>query len=68
MAKTGRPKKDKRLLMNVALRIMVTAEQREQLGEAAKLGSEEVSAWARRVLLHEAAKLLDGTKPKSRQK
>lgn len=68
MAKTGRPKKDKEMLMNMPLRIMLTAAQKEQINEAAKQESEEMSAWARRILLQEAAKALDGAKPKSRQK
>jgi len=54
MAKTGRPPKDKRLLMNIPLRIMLTAEQRDLIEEAAKNVGADMTAWARPILIREA--------------
>jgi hypothetical protein len=51
----ARPAKDKRLLMNIPLRIMLTAEQKALIEAAAKLDQCDMTAWARPVLL-EAAK------------
>jgi hypothetical protein len=51
----ARPHKDKQLLMNIQLRIMVTAEQKRLIDEAVALEDGEFAAWARPVLL-EAAK------------
>jgi hypothetical protein len=53
--KMGRPPKDKDQLMNVPVRIMVTAEQKRLLDEATVIEGGELSSWARPLLL-EAAK------------
>jgi hypothetical protein len=50
----GRPRKDQSLLMNVPLRIMLTAEQKAILDEAASTAQSELSAWARPILLQAA--------------
>jgi uncharacterized protein (DUF1778 family) len=50
----GRPPKDKSLLMNIPLRIMLTADQRELIETAAKLDGADMTAWARPILLEAA--------------
>jgi hypothetical protein len=50
----GRPPKNKSQLMNVPLRIMVTAEQKQLIDEALELERSEFAAWARAVLLRAA--------------
>jgi len=50
----GRPKKEKSLLMNVPLRIMLTAEQNRLIEEAAKLDQADMTAWVRPILLRAA--------------
>lgn len=55
----GRPPKQKEQLMNVPVRIMVTAEQKALLDEATALEGGELSAWARPVLLDAARKRVD---------
>lgn len=47
----ARPPKDKKLLMNIPLRIMVTGDQKHLIDQAAQLGQLETSAWARAILL-----------------
>lgn len=55
-------------MMNVPLRIMLTAEQRDLLGKAAELYGGDVSAWARPILLRAAeAALAKAAGPKSRR-
>jgi uncharacterized protein (DUF1778 family) len=54
MARTGRPPKDARLRMNVPVRIMVTAEQKQLLDAAVALENEELSGWGRAILLRAA--------------
>jgi hypothetical protein len=54
MARTGRPPKDKNLLMNVPLRVMLTAEQKALIEEAARLDQQDMTAWARPILLQAA--------------
>lgn len=50
----GRPKKDKALLMNRPLRIMLTADQDELIRRAAELEGVDMTAWARPLLLRMA--------------
>jgi len=50
----ARPHKDKKLLMNIPLRIMLTAEQRDLIEEAAKSVGADMTAWARPILIREA--------------
>lgn len=50
----ARPKKDKRLLMTIPLRIMLTADQRELIERAAKQEGVDMTAWARPILLRAA--------------
>ena len=65
----ARPRKDKDLLMSASLRIMLTAEQRAMLDEAAKAARSELSAWARPILLQAAQdQLAGGRQGKRRQK
>lgn len=47
----GRPPKDKALLMNIPLRIMLTADQRELIERAAVTEGLDMTAWARPILL-----------------
>lgn len=54
----GRPPKDKRLKMDVPLRIMLTADQRQAVEQAAVASGQEMSAWARGIILKEAGKAL----------
>lgn len=60
----ARPPKDKRMLMNVPLRIMLTAEQKAMIEEAARLDQSEVAAWARPLLLQAAQQRLAKEKRK----
>jgi uncharacterized protein (DUF1778 family) len=50
----ARPPKDKRLLMNVPLRIMLTAEQKRLIDHAASLEGSDVAAWLRPLLIRAA--------------
>ena len=50
----GRPPKDKDLLMDVPLRIMLTATQKALIEEAARMSGDDVAAWARPILLRAA--------------
>ena len=52
----ARPLKDERLLMNVPVKIMVTAEQKALFDEAAIGAMLDLSAWARLTLLEAAKK------------
>lgn len=52
----GRPPKKKSLLMNVPLRIMLTAEQKELIVKAADGIGVDMAAWARPILLEAAKK------------
>ena len=55
----GRPRKDRQLLMNQPLRIMLTADQKRLIEDAAALDQPEgVAAWARAVLLDAAKQKL----------
>jgi uncharacterized protein (DUF1778 family) len=56
--KMGRPPKDEGQKMRIPVRIMVTAEQKQLLDEAAAFQGGELSAWARLVLLNAARELL----------
>jgi uncharacterized protein (DUF1778 family) len=58
MATMGRPPKDKKLLMNVPLRIMLTADQKRLIEQAAKSEGTEMTAWARPILVREAQQRL----------
>jgi len=46
----ARPKKDARLLKNIPLRIMLTADQRELIERAATTDGMDMTAWARPIL------------------
>lgn len=50
----ARPKKDAKLLMNIPLRIMLTADQRKLIEQAARTEGVDMTAWARPVLLKAA--------------
>lgn len=50
----GRPPKEKALLMNIPLRIMLTAEQKKLIEQAAKMDGLDMTAWARPILLKTA--------------
>ena len=50
----ARPKKDKDLLMDHYLRVMLTADQDAAIRQAAKTAGIDVSAWVRAVLLEAA--------------
>lgn len=52
--KVGRPRKEGDQLLNVPLRIMLTAEQRQLIQKAADLDYMDVSGWARSLLLQAA--------------
>lgn len=52
----ARPKKDERLLMTIPLRIMLTADQRAIIEQAAKSEGLDMTAWARPILLEAAAR------------
>ena len=54
MPQSGRPPKDKFLLMNIPLRIMLTADQKELIEAAAKAEGLDMTAWARPILLQAA--------------
>lgn len=55
--------------MNVPLRIMLTAEQKALLDEAASVAQSELSAWARPLLLQAAQdQLAKKSQKKGRQK
>jgi hypothetical protein len=59
----ARPPKEKHLLLNVALRIMLTAAQKAEIEAAARHDSADVSAWVRMVLM-QAARDRTGKRPK----
>jgi hypothetical protein len=50
----GRPPKDDALKMTIPLRIMLTADQKNLIGEAARLEGVDMTAWARPILLQAA--------------
>lgn len=50
----GRPRKNEGALMNVPLRIMLTAGQKRLIAEAATLDQVDMSEWSRRLLLKTA--------------
>ena len=54
----ARPKKDKRLLMDVDLRIPVTAEQKRQVVKAAKLDGYDLASWVRPIIIRAAQERL----------
>jgi uncharacterized protein (DUF1778 family) len=64
----GRPKKDPDLLMNLPLRILLTAEQKVLIEEAAKLEGLEISAWARPILLDAARSVIAKSQAAKKQK
>jgi hypothetical protein len=51
----ARPPKDKRLLMNVYLRIPLTADQKRLVEEAARLDFSDVTPWVRALLVRAAS-------------
>jgi hypothetical protein len=64
----GRPKKEKSLLLNIPLRIMLTSEQRDLIGAAAGRLGLDIAAWARPILLEAAReRALDGPIRKKRK-
>lgn len=54
----ARPRKDKSLLMNQILRIMLSADQKSLLEAAATESGQETSTWARNELLKLAKRVL----------
>lgn len=50
----ARPRKDKRLLMNVSIRIPLTEDQKKLLEQAAILDQSDMTAWVRPVILRAA--------------
>jgi uncharacterized protein (DUF1778 family) len=54
----ARPPKDRSLLMNIPLRLMLTADQKELIDRAARLEKLEISAWARPLLLQAAQEVI----------
>jgi hypothetical protein len=62
MARTGRPPKKKQLLLNIPLRIMLTADQREIIERAALSEGLDMTAWARPILLDAAKRRLNTMK------
>jgi hypothetical protein len=61
-ASMARPRKDKRLLKNIPLRIMLTADQKALIEAAARLEQLDMTAWARPVLLQAAEERVAKTK------
>ncbi len=55
----GRPAKEKNLLMNRPLRIMLTAAQDEMIRRAAAVEGLDLTAWVRPVLLTAARQRVD---------
>jgi uncharacterized protein (DUF1778 family) len=66
--KMARPKKDERLLKTIPLRIMLTAEQRQLIEEAATADGMDLTAWARPILLQAAQDRIAKSGQKRRQK
>jgi|GEM_PF-2701622 len=64
MPKSGRPPKEKSLLMNIPLRIMLTADQKELIEAAAKAEGLDMTAWARPILLQAARSAAEKTRNK----
>jgi uncharacterized protein (DUF1778 family) len=67
----GRPRKDKSQLMNVPLRIMVTADQKRLIDQATALEGSEFAEWARAVLIDLAKRKIaksDTAKPNQTHK
>jgi len=63
----ARPKKDERLLMNIPLRIMLTAEQRALIERAAATEGMDMTAWARPILIQAALSRTAEPKRKSKK-
>jgi len=63
----ARPKKDARLLKNIPLRIMLTADQRELIERAATTDGMDMTAWARPILI-QAAKVRVEMAPRQSRK
>jgi uncharacterized protein (DUF1778 family) len=57
----ARPPKNKSLLMDVPLRIMLTADQKRLVDDAAKRIQSDVAAWLRPILLRAAEDVLART-------
>ena len=64
----GRPRKSPDLLMNLPLRILLTAEQKALIEEAARLNQSDVAAWARPILLDEARSMIAKSQAGKKQK
>ena len=58
----GRPPKPKDELLDVPIRVMVSAAQRDLIAAGAKLDGLDVSVWARRVLLAAAGRRVKAKK------
>ena len=70
MARTGRPPKEKALLLNVPLRVMLTADQKDLIDRAAALDQSETAAWVRPILLRAAQERVNqanGRRQRSRE-
>jgi uncharacterized protein (DUF1778 family) len=62
----GRPKKEKSLLMNRPLRIMLTAEQDALIRQAAESEGMDMTAWARPILLEAAHERMEKVKDRKK--
>lgn len=58
----GRPPKQRAERKDVDLRIPVTADQKEMIGEAAKVDGMDMAAWARPILIDAAQKRLSSSR------
>jgi uncharacterized protein (DUF1778 family) len=67
MARMGRPRKDKSLLLRLPLRIMLTADQKELIERAAKIERQEISAWLRPIIVRAAQEVV-ASEERRRQK
>ena len=64
----ARPRKSGNLLMNVPFRIMLTAEQKQVIDEAARLDGFDTSSWARPILLDAARSVIAKAEAGKKQK
>lgn len=58
MAKRGRPPKNKDLLMDSHLHILLTGEQKSLIEEAARIAQSDVASWARPIIVEAARTLI----------
>jgi Protein of unknown function (DUF1778) len=63
-----RPRKDKRMLMSVSIRIPLTEDQKRLIEEAASLDQSDMTAWVRPILVRAAQERLERNKEKVKHK